>query len=166
MNRHVPEDLLSAFVEGDLSDELAGHVAEHLDGCPRCAGRAATLDPLARAFARAVDPVPSPLLVMKVLDRAARPEPRPALEIAMGSALLAAGLGLVLLTDDLARTSIEAGRVLLSLEPLTRALAQAALGSPPIAVVLTVLSLVALGISLGAASLERPLTFASPRVRP
>ena len=37
MNQHVPDDLLIAFVDADVGEQVAVHIAEHLDGCPACA---------------------------------------------------------------------------------------------------------------------------------
>ena len=54
---HVHDDLLRRFVDGALDDEVAASVAIHLDSCSRCATRAATLEPLALAFAAVDDPV-------------------------------------------------------------------------------------------------------------
>lgn len=56
MTTHVHEDLLTRFVTGDLEDAVGVAVAEHLDACPRCAARAAVLEPLTHAFAAVEDP--------------------------------------------------------------------------------------------------------------
>lgn len=98
MSQHVPEDLLGAFVLGDVDDDLAVHIAEHLDACPACATRAAGLEPLALAFAAVDDPVP-PDLVDAVLAevgsaRRADAAPRLAPEVPVGASLLAAALAL------------------------------------------------------------------------
>ena len=70
MSQHVPEDLLAAFVEGEMGEQLAIHIAEHIDACPRCATRAAGLEPLAAAFAAVEDPVTPEDLVSAVLAEA------------------------------------------------------------------------------------------------
>lgn len=93
---HVPEDLLQAFVDGDVGEQVAVHVAEHLDGCPSCATRAAGLEPLAAAFAATVDPVPPPELASGILRAARRPERAPTLEVAVGALLLASAVVLAL----------------------------------------------------------------------
>lgn len=90
MSQHVPDDLLQSFVEGDVGEQLAVHIAEHLDACPACATRAAGLEPLAAAFAAIADPVAPPDLARRVLEAVERPERAPLGEIAVGLALLAA----------------------------------------------------------------------------
>lgn len=88
MTQHVPEDLLLSFVEGDVDEPVAAHIAEHLDGCPACATRAASLEPLAAAFAAIADPAPPPHLVAAILARVDEPERLPVAEIAVGAGLL------------------------------------------------------------------------------
>lgn len=93
MSQHVPEDLLVAFVEGEMGEELAVHIAEHLDSCPACATRAATLEPLATAFAAVPDPVPPPDLARSILAQVARPARAAArVEVAVAALLLASAL--------------------------------------------------------------------------
>lgn len=101
MSQHVPEDLLQAFVDGDVGEQLAIHIAEHVDACPSCATRAAGLEPLAAALAAVTDPVPPSDLVARVLATATREEPErlPSMEIAVG-ALLLAGAALLLVGLD------------------------------------------------------------------
>lgn len=99
MSHHVPEELLGAFVLGDIDDELAVHIAEHLDACPACATRAAGLEPLALAFAAVDDPV-APDLVDAVLAEVGSARPaeagaaphRVAPEVPVGASLLAAAV--------------------------------------------------------------------------
>lgn len=88
MNEHVPNDLLDAFVDGDVSEQVAIHIAEHLDRCPGCATRAASLEPLHPAFASLDDPPVPPDLVASVLEAVNAEEPAPVVELAVGAVLL------------------------------------------------------------------------------
>ncbi len=99
MSQHVPEDLLQAFVEGDVGEQLAIHIAEHLDGCPACSTRAAGMEPLAAAFAAVEDPVPPPGLTQAVLARVDEPDRVPMLEIGVGVGLLVCAAGLAVGLD-------------------------------------------------------------------
>ncbi|MCO4743283.1 MAG: zf-HC2 domain-containing protein [Proteobacteria bacterium] len=90
MSSHVPEDLLTAFVDGDIEEGLALHIAEHLDICPACATHAATIEPLAFAFAAVEDPELPRSLVLDVLREADAPEAAPLTEMTLGLGLLAA----------------------------------------------------------------------------
>ncbi len=56
MSQHPPDSLIKRFAEGDLSESLAVDLAMHMDECPVCATRAATLEPMALAFASDEDP--------------------------------------------------------------------------------------------------------------
>jgi len=90
---HVPSQLLAAFIEGDISEHLAAHIAEHLDACPRCLNQATALEPLAMAFASIDDPEPPSDLVHAVLAEVAEQERAPAVEMVVGAGLIvAAGL--------------------------------------------------------------------------
>ncbi|MEQ1501722.1 MAG: zf-HC2 domain-containing protein [Myxococcota bacterium] len=89
MSQHVPEDLLQAFVDGEVSEQIAVHVAEHLDACPACATRATGLEPLAAAFASVRDPAPPPALAAAILAKLDEPERLPVAEIGVGAGLLA-----------------------------------------------------------------------------
>lgn len=102
MSAHVPEELLTDFVMGEVDEQLAIHVAEHLDACPRCATRAAHLEPLATAFAAVDDPLVPDDLIDDVLAAVAADERRrlPALEVAVGAALLLAAIVLVAMGSD------------------------------------------------------------------
>lgn len=93
-DQHVPDDLLAAFVDGDIGEHLAVHIAEHLDACPACLNRVTGLEPLSHAFAAAVDPEVPADLVAAVLAEADRPERVPVTELAVGAGLLV-GAGLV-----------------------------------------------------------------------
>lgn len=88
MNDHVPEDLLDAFVEGQVNEHLATHIAEHLDRCPRCLNRVTALEPMSPVFAAASDPEIPSGLVQSILEEANAPSPRPTVEIALGGTLL------------------------------------------------------------------------------
>ncbi|MCB9676807.1 MAG: hypothetical protein H6737_16950 [Alphaproteobacteria bacterium] len=106
MSEHVPEDLLVAFVEGEMGEQLSIHIAEHLDSCPMCATRAACLEPLGPAFAAMEDPEVPEGLAAAVLAAAAEEERPPQLEIAVGIGLLVAAIGVfVLLGEPLALAS-------------------------------------------------------------
>lgn len=94
---HVPDDLLAAFVDGEVEERVAVHIAEHLDTCPACATRAATMEPLAAAFAAIDDPVVPPDLVSAVLAAAEEPERGPSTELVIGGTLMAAAALLTLL---------------------------------------------------------------------
>lgn len=69
MTRHVGDDVLRRFVDGDMDDNLATEVALHLDECPECANRANLVDPLASAFAAVEDP-PLPLELASRVEQA------------------------------------------------------------------------------------------------
>lgn len=109
---HVPDDLLSAFVEGDVNEQVAVHIAEHLDACPACATRAVTLEPLAAVFAAVEDPVPPPDLHAAILTEVDRPERGPSIEVGVGAALLAAAALLTLVGGRPASALVEIGRLL------------------------------------------------------
>lgn len=89
MSQHVPADLLQAFVEGEVGEQLSVHIAQHIDDCPSCATRAAGLEPLAAVFAAVEDPIPPPDLTEVVLGQLDQPERAPMLEISVGAGLLA-----------------------------------------------------------------------------
>jgi len=44
MSQHPSDDLLRAFVEGDVDEDKAVEIAEHLDCCASCCTLAAELD--------------------------------------------------------------------------------------------------------------------------
>ena len=100
---HPGDDILTAFVLGDLSTEVGVRVAHHLDGCPQCAARAASLDPLTHAFAAVEDPELPEGFVAAVLEKDARErggavhdlrhEPLVAVALLAASALVFLGLG-------------------------------------------------------------------------
>ncbi len=57
MTRHLSDDLILRFAEGDLGEREAVEAALHIDDCPHCAARVALAEPLAEAFAAMPDPV-------------------------------------------------------------------------------------------------------------
>lgn len=97
---HVPDDLLGAFVDGEMGEQLAIHIADHLDHCPMCSTRAACLEPLAPAFARMVDPVVPEGLTAAVLVAAQHETQTPQTELVVGVAMLAAATALLLVAGD------------------------------------------------------------------
>ena len=109
MNKHVPTDLLVAFVDGELGEQLAVHIAEHIDECPQCANEAAMMEPLAAAFAAVEDPEVPADLVAEVLVAADAPNRGPVTEVVVASTLLAAAAGLFVVVGDPVGTLIEIG---------------------------------------------------------
>jgi anti-sigma factor RsiW len=108
---HVPDELLASFVDGDMDESVAVHVAEHLDACPACATRAATMEPLAAAFAAVPDPIAPKGLADAALARLEQPERTPSVEVMVGSVLLAAAAFLTILGGHPARSAVEIGRL-------------------------------------------------------
>lgn len=96
MSPHPTEATLHAFALGELDDATAVGIAHHLDACPRCAGRAAALDPLAEAWMDMPEPRISEAVVDEVLAAALAPRPAPWVPAAVGAGLLLAGLVLAL----------------------------------------------------------------------
>jgi len=143
MSQHVPEDLLTAFVEGEMGEQLAIHIAEHLDDCPSCATRATGMEPLASAFAAMIDPVPPDDLAAAILVEFDKPEPVPVIEIALGFALLGAAAAVAGTLGSPLGLAIEFGVVLDALATLGSALITA-LGTTSTAL-LTLTTLLALG---------------------
>jgi anti-sigma factor RsiW len=78
MSRHLSEELLHRFIEGDLGEAEAVETALHIDDCPLCASRAARAEPLAAAFAAMPDPPLPEGFEREVLDLVERPEQAPA----------------------------------------------------------------------------------------
>jgi anti-sigma factor RsiW len=87
MSQHVPDDLLHAFIDGDMGEQLAIHIADHLDSCPSCATQAAHLEPLATVFASVDDPE-IPDLVGAVFAELDESERIPVTELTIGGALI------------------------------------------------------------------------------
>jgi len=146
VREHVPNDLLSSFVEGELEEPVAVHIAEHLDRCPHCATRAVALEPLASAFASCDDPLVPQHLATDVLEELARPPAHRAIpEVAAGVGLLALAGALAAATQHPVTTLADLGAVLAAGAALVRSMA---LGLSPHAVTSSV-AMVAAG--LGAA---------------
>jgi anti-sigma factor RsiW len=122
MTQHVPEDLLAAFTDGDVGEQLAVHIAEHLDSCPSCATQAIGMDPLAAAFAAMVDPVAPEDLAAQVMDTFSAPEPIPLIEFALGFALLGAATLISLSLGSPVALAAEFGIVLKAIGALSGAL--------------------------------------------
>jgi anti-sigma factor RsiW len=145
MSQHVPEDLLQAFVDGEVGEQLAVHIAEHLDGCPACATRAAGLEPLAAAFAAVLDPVPPLGLAQAILARLDEPDRLPVLEIGIGAGLLGCAGFLALGLESPLALAAQLGIVLNAFATLTRGLSTA-LGTFQFALVATTAATLAGGL--------------------
>ena len=122
---HIPEDMLRAFVEGDLGDQIGAHIAEHVDACPACATRAASLEPLASAFAAVRDPHPPADLIGRILKKLDEPQRVPAHEIAVGVTLLVAALVIAVAFGSPMTSALQTGVVLDAVATLGRGLASA-----------------------------------------
>ncbi len=134
MSQHPTDALLERFIAGDLDDDVAVAVAEHIDACPHCAARAVHGDPLAAAFASVQDPpMPEGLVedILRAADEAQAAENRPLFarpELWAASGLLAAATVLLALTGGLTpwladlgvsvRAALVGGGVLLSSSPV------------------------------------------------
>jgi len=106
VSEHVPEDLLSAFVDGEMGEQLAIHIAEHLDSCPMCATRAVGMEPLGPAFASMGDPLVPDDLAGAILVAASAESPAPRVEIGIGVALLLSAVAVfVVLGEPVALTA-------------------------------------------------------------
>lgn len=79
MSQHPPESLIKRFAQGELSESLAVDLAMHLDACPACATQAATLEPLALAFASSEDPELPEDLLGDILEAVSELQVQPAL---------------------------------------------------------------------------------------
>jgi len=90
MSQHVPSDLLAAFVDGDVGEHVAVHIAQHIDDCPGCATKAASLEPLAPAFASMDDPPVPDDLADQIVRRLQAREGAPTLELLIGGGLMTA----------------------------------------------------------------------------
>jgi predicted anti-sigma-YlaC factor YlaD len=98
---HVDDEILAAFVAGELGEHLAVHVAEHLDACLQCAARADAADPLAAAFAASLDPAVPEDLISAILTELDEPERLPMSEVLVGVGMLVLAGALKLLPGDL-----------------------------------------------------------------
>jgi len=122
-DQHVPADLLAAFVEGDVGEHVAAHIAEHIDGCPRCATQAAAMEPLAKAFASMDDPPVPDDLVDAVLAELHQTEPAPVVELAVGGGLLGSAGVLAIVTQHPVTLLADVGAVLGATEAIIRSMA-------------------------------------------
>lgn len=120
---HVTADLMERFALGEVEEDVAVAVALHLDACASCATLAASLEPLAAAFASVDDPVVPPDLVPSVLyalrsPRRAGPEPAVAtglLALALLSLLLGGAPGdLLIAVASLLRAVLTASEAVLA----------------------------------------------------
>jgi len=162
MSQHVPEDLLVAFTDGDVGEQLAIHIAEHLDSCPACSTRATGLDPLASAFAAMVDPEVPEDLSESVLDILAAPEPTPRTEIALGCVLLTAAAIAAALLGSPTALAAEFGVVLKAVGTLMGALLTGIGASSTAALVLA--TLVAFAGCVGTARFAMPTPVGARRL--
>ena len=141
MSEHVPQDLLTSFLEGDVSEQVAIHIAEHIDECPRCLNRATAMEPLALAFASLDDPEPPDDLVESILILAAEPDRLPSAEMMVGAGLLGfAGL-LVGVTGNPVGLVVELGIVLSAVAGIGRALAEGLVHTGALASIVTLLAM-------------------------
>lgn len=98
---HVDQSTLTAFVQGDLGEHLAVHVAEHLDACAQCAARADRLDPLTELFATAIEPeLPEDLVTSILAADASRATPALS-EVGLGLGMIALSAAIALAPGDL-----------------------------------------------------------------
>ncbi len=112
MSSHLHDFQLQAFGRGELNDAEAVSAAMHLDECPQCAARVATLDPFGPVFAQIVAPRAPKDLVARALQAADVPEivEEPVwVEVGLGAVLLVAAAFLVLLGGDALKAMVEIG---------------------------------------------------------
>lgn len=132
MTEHVPNDLLNAFVEGEMDEQLAVHIAEHLDQCPHCATRAVAVEPLASAFASCDDPIVPEHLATEVLEELARgPQGRGVGELVVGVGLLGLAGALAAATQHPVTLLADLGSLVAAASAVIRG---AALGLSPYAI--------------------------------
>lgn len=147
MSEHVPEDLLAAFVEGEVGEQLAIHIAEHLDSCPSCLNRAAGLEPLHAAFAAMPDPEVPEDLVAAVLAEAAEPERLPVTELGVGAALLAAAGFVAAVFGNPVGMAVDFGVVLMALGDVLRVIAVGLESSATVLIAVTLLATMGLFVT-------------------
>jgi anti-sigma factor RsiW len=94
VNNHPTEATLALFAACELGENLAIHVAEHLDHCPACSARVTAMDPLQNAFAASIDPPLPPGLTAAIL-REATSTPRRAARVSEVETMV--GLAMLLL---------------------------------------------------------------------
>jgi len=157
MSPHLPDDILRNFVLGDVGEQLAVHIATHLDDCPACATRAAGMEPLAAVFASIQDPLPPEGLAAAVLASADAPRPaRPLLEVAVGAGLLASGLLLFVGLDGPVASLNSVSASLAALGVVGRGLGAALSSFQGVLVVSTLLAAAGAFASLHFGALQRP----------
>ncbi|MFT5586592.1 MAG: hypothetical protein ACI9VR_004191 [Cognaticolwellia sp.] len=114
MSQHPPDSLIKRFAEGELSEALAVDLAIHMDGCPVCASRAASLEPMASVFASDDDPELPEDLMAEILGAVSELQVQPALpptlprsmpvgpraELLAGASLISAAATLFFLLGD------------------------------------------------------------------
>ncbi|MFK7930522.1 MAG: anti-sigma factor [Myxococcota bacterium] len=129
MSMHVPEPLIRQFSRGDVDSDEAVRIAIHLDECPRCAAKAAAFEPLSFAFEAMDDPaMPDDLIEQVLLATQADTRRRlPALELAIGFALLSIATVMVVLGSDPIGVAL---RGLRSLPQLSAFISHASLSFP------------------------------------
>ncbi len=164
--QHVPDDLLAAFVEGDVGEQLAVHIAGHLDDCPACSARAAGLEPLHAAFAALPDPPVPADLVPAVLEAAARPEPMPWVEAGVSAALLLAAGAVAALLGDPVGLAADFGVVLSALSDGARVAALGLASSGPVLVTATAVALIGVILTARLASPDAIAGMTGPRRSP
>ncbi|MBW1876780.1 MAG: hypothetical protein JRJ84_00310 [Deltaproteobacteria bacterium] len=152
MSQHLPDDLLRAFVDGDIDDQKAVEIAEHLDCCASCCALAAELDPLTAVFAAVRQPEPPPGLVEEVLAAYHQPQRVPVLEVALGGGLLAAAASLLLVFGDPVRVAVRLGVLA---DALGTAGSQISLAGTNSLFALSLIVLVLAGLSMAAAQPPR-----------
>ncbi len=156
MSEHVPQDLLQSFIDGDVGEQVAIHIAEHIDECPRCLNRATAMEPLALAFSSLDDPEAPDDLVQSVLVAAAQPESLPAMEMLVGAGLLGfAGL-LVGATGNPVGLMVEMGAVLSAIGDMARVLADGLVQASALASFATLLAMLGCLATARFADLEFP----------
>ena len=111
---HVPDALLERFALGDVEESVAVAIAQHLDACGRCSTRAASLEPLAIAFASVDDPPVPPMLAEEVLA-ALREAPLSRPEPAIAAGLMALAFLALVASGDPASAVVGVARVLRAL---------------------------------------------------
>jgi anti-sigma factor RsiW len=76
---HLTDELLSAYLDGELSERRAGTVEEHLEGCTPCRTRLDGMRRVVRSLSRLERVTPPPLLAQRVERRVMLLGPAPSL---------------------------------------------------------------------------------------
>ena len=104
MTPHPDSETLQLFARCELGENLAVHVAEHLDACPSCAAQVVALDPLQRLMRTQVEPELPDGLVEAILHDARQPQHVSAiqsdLEVLIGIGMLTAAAIAMMLSAD------------------------------------------------------------------